>query len=151
MPTSLKHRGCREHFSESALISFALAVLVSLAFASPTFAKGGKQKPTTAKQQIEFGVEMAELGLWSEALFRFRQAESLDPGKSRTFNNLAVASEALGLFEEALDYYRKALKQDPSNRGLKRNYARFVEFYQSFKPEEEAEDDSGGKPENATT
>ena len=113
-----------------------LALSVLLGLSSASFG-GGKRKPATAKDQIEFGIEMAQRGLWSEALFRFEQAGRMDPSNPTIINNLAVAHEALGLFDEALELYRQALKLAPSNRGLKRNYARFVEFYQSFKPPEE--------------
>ena len=99
------------------------------------------QKPAEqAKQQLEFGVEMAQRGLWSEALFRFKQALRHDTSNPSVYNNMAVAYEALGQFELALENYRKGLELEPSNRGLKRNYARFVEFYQRFKPPEEGED-----------
>jgi Tfp pilus assembly protein PilF len=90
-----------------------------------------------AEAQLKFGVQMARQELWSEALFRFHRAAKLDPRNPRVFNNLAVASEATGSFEEALEYYREALKLDPNNRTLRGNYSRFVEFYRSFKPEEE--------------
>ena len=89
--------------------------------------------------QLSFGVQMAKRGLWSEALFRFRQAEKTQPGNPRLLNNLAVAYEAVGLFEEALESYKAALKADPANKELRRNYARFIEFYQAFKPDEESE------------
>ena len=49
-------------------------------------------------------------------------------------NNLAVAYEAVGQYDNALLAYREALKADSSNRELKRNYSRFIEFYQAFKP-----------------
>lgn len=87
--------------------------------------------------QLAFGVQMAKRGLWSEALFRFKQADQAQPGNPKILNNLAVAYEAVGLFEEALAAYQTALKADPANRELRRNYARFIEFYQSFKPDEE--------------
>ena len=90
--------------------------------------------------QLGFGVDMAKRGLWSEALFRFRQAEKAEPGNPRVLNNLAVAYEAVGLFEEALETYQAALKVDPANREVRRNYARFIEFYQSFKPDEEPQE-----------
>lgn len=92
-----------------------------------------------ADVQLKFGVDMAKRGLWSEALFRFRQAEEARPGNPRVLNNLAVAYEAVGLFDEALETYKVALKADPANRELRRNYARFIEFYQAFKPDEEPE------------
>ena len=103
-------------------------VLVGLCGAAPLEA---------ADEQLKFGVDMAKRGLWSEALFRFRQADKAQPGNPKVLNNLAVAYEAVGLFEEALETYQAALKADPANRELRRNYARFIEFYQSFKPEEE--------------
>ena len=96
--------------------------------------------PAAAKDQLNFGVEMAQRGLWSEALFRFKQAEKAQPGDPRVLNNLAVAYEAVGLFEEALETYKAALKADPANRELRRNYARFIEFYQAFKPDAEEEE-----------
>ncbi|MEM7050513.1 MAG: tetratricopeptide repeat protein [Acidobacteriota bacterium] len=92
--------------------------------------------------QVDFGVDMARRGLWSEALFRFQQAERLEPNNFRVMNNLAVAYEANGLFDEALEAYQKALGASPNNRELRRNYSRFVEFYQSFRPDDE--DDSEG-------
>ena len=87
-----------------------------------------------AKGQLSFGAQMAERGLWNEALFRFRQAERAQADNPRVWNNLAVAYEATGNYEEALKSYRKALELAPSDVEIKRNYARFVEFYQSFKP-----------------
>ncbi|MCG8462383.1 MAG: tetratricopeptide repeat protein [Holophagales bacterium] len=98
---------------------------------------GATPEPSTTPAQLDFGVEMARRGLWSEALFRFRQAESLNPGDSRTLHNMAVAYEALGQFERALDYYQKAIAADPQNKDLKRNYSRFVEFYRAFRPDDQ--------------
>ena len=109
-----------------------MASLVAAALLGPT------PPLAAADEQLAFGVDMAKRGLWSEALFRFRQAEKAQPGNPRVLNNLAVAYEAVGLFEEALATYQQALKADPANRELRRNYARFIEFYQAFKPEEEA-------------
>jgi len=99
---------------------------------------GGRKKQadtSSPEAQIAFGVEMAKRGLWSEALFRFKQANFKKPGNPRVLN-LAVAYEALGNFEKALDYYQEAIKADPGNKELKRNYSRFVEFYRAFKPAE---------------
>ncbi|HVR28786.1 MAG TPA: tetratricopeptide repeat protein [Thermoanaerobaculia bacterium] len=104
----------------------------------------GRQKaPRGAQGQIKFGVDMAQRGLWSEALFRFRQAERMGDERPAVLNNIAVAYEALGQFDQAQDYYKKALELDPRNAGLKRNYSRFVEFYQSFKPDQPAAPSDG--------
>ena len=86
-----------------------------------------------AKQQWQFGVDMAGRGLWSEALFRFEQARRIEPEHPAILSNIAVAHEALGLFEEALGYYRQALRLAPRERDVRRNYSRFVEYYQNFK------------------
>lgn len=106
------------------------------------------QRTPGVEAQLDFGVDMAKRGLWSEALFRFQQAEKISPGNPRILNNLAVAYEAVGRFDDALDYYQRALKASPSNRDLKKNYSDFIQFYQGFKPDEqqsadEPPDDAG--------
>lgn len=112
-------------------VSLVLAVAVLGLAGRPAAAKDSSRKDVA--EQLAFGAKMAQQGLWSEALFRFRQAERLEPGNVRAMNNVAVALEATGKFEDALAAYQKALKADPTNVELKRNYGRFVEFYQSFK------------------
>lgn len=100
----------------------------------PGAALAKKSAPAeSAAAQLDFGAKMAQRGLWSEALFRFRQAERLEPENARAINNVAVALEALGKFDDALVAYQRALKVDPANAELKRNYGRFSEFYQSYK------------------
>ncbi|HJW13397.1 MAG TPA: tetratricopeptide repeat protein [Thermoanaerobaculia bacterium] len=85
-----------------------------------------------AKSQIAFGSEVARKGLWREAQFRFEQAISREPGNARAHNNLAVALEATGEFARALEEYKKALQLDPNDSYIRRNYARFAEFYTSY-------------------
>ena len=104
----------------------------------------GHVKPEKADAQLAFGIKMAKRGLWSEALFRFRQAERHEPGNPRMLNNLAVAYEALGQFDLALDYYQRALKASPADGDLRRNYSRFVEFYRNFRAETAGEGEEGG-------
>ena len=125
-----------------------ILVLALGLIALPTAA--GAAKAPSADQQVKFGVEMARRGLWSEALFRFRQADRLQPNNAKTLNNLAVAYEAVGQFENALEHYQRALRAAPGNGDLKKNYARFVEFYQGFKPEgdDAAAADTPGSAEN---
>lgn len=122
-----------------------LPILLLVAALSSPAASFAKQKAVKPRDQIEFGVRMAERGLWSEALFRFRQAERMGEASAAVLNNIAVAYEALGEFEQARDYYQRALDKDPRNSNLRRNYSRFVEFYQSFKPEESEADAAGAE------
>ena len=118
---------------------YALALMLVLVFV----AVGGEAKEPKAPSvdaQIEFGVKMAKRGLWNEALFRFLQASHERANDPKILNNVAVAYEATGQYDEALESYQKALKVSPSNRDLRANYSRFVEFYQSFKPDKSAEE-----------
>lgn len=85
-----------------------------------------------AKSQIAFGSEVARKGLWREAAFRFEQAIAKEPGNARAHNNLAVALEATGEFARALAEYKKALDLGPNDSYIRRNYARFAEFYTSY-------------------
>jgi tetratricopeptide (TPR) repeat protein len=97
---------------------------------------GANANPNQVASQLGFGVDMARRGLWSEALFRFQQAERLEPQSPRVLNNLAVAYEATGDFDKALDYYKRALQIAPNSREARANYSRFVEFYQGFRAQE---------------
>jgi Tfp pilus assembly protein PilF len=85
-----------------------------------------------ARSQIAFGSEVARKGLWREAAFRFEQAIGREPGNARAHNNLAVALEATGEFARALTEYKKALELGPNDSYIRRNYARFAEFYTSY-------------------
>jgi Tfp pilus assembly protein PilF len=120
----------------------ALVVALGLPLGAPSHAA------SPVREQLEFGVEMAKRGLWSEALFRFNQADDLDPSNPRILNTLAVAHEAVGQFEAALSIYQEAIKAAPGNAELKRNYAQFLEFYQGFRPREpEGETPADGSEE----
>lgn len=95
---------------------------------------GRAPEAPSARAQMSFGVSMAQRGLWSEALFRFEQVARLEPQNARAQANTAVALEALGKFDDAKAAYERAVKLDPSNPDIKRNQARFQEFFQGFKP-----------------
>jgi tetratricopeptide (TPR) repeat protein len=108
---------------------------------------GGYQRPEQAASQLSFGVDMARRGLWDEALFRFAEAEKLDPENPRIASNIGVAYEASGQFEKAKSYYQKALKLAPNDKEIRANYGRFIEFYQGFTGEKT----KGGLPKTTTT
>lgn len=119
--------------------------LLALALWSAAPAPPALAAPSPADQaraQLSFGIDMARRGLWREALFRFQEAERLNPDHPGVLNNMAVAFEATGEFEKALDYYQRALKVSPSKRDLRNNYARFVEFYQSYRGEKKPRKDA---------
>jgi hypothetical protein len=78
--------------------------------------------------QDNFGVQMARLNLWREAMFRFERAIEINPGDAKAHNNLAVAYEANGDFEKARKEYLEALKLDRTNPYIQKNYSHFVEF-----------------------
>ena len=78
--------------------------------------------------QDNFGVQMARMNLWREAMFRFERAIEISPGDAQAHNNLAVAYEANGDFEKARKEYLEALKLDRTNSYIQKNYSRFVEF-----------------------
>ena len=81
-----------------------------------------------SEAQDNFGVQMARMNLWREALFRFQRAVQINPQDAMARNNLAVAFEANGDFERARKEYLEALKLDRSNQYIQKNYSRFVEF-----------------------
>lgn len=116
------------------------AAVVALALLSPVVASARPKSPNSVESQLSFGVKMARQGLWSEALFRFQEAEKLDPENPRILSNLGVAFEATGRFDQALDAYQRALKLAPGDKDIRNNYARFVEFYQGFKGEKKTKD-----------
>jgi len=94
----------------------------------------GVTRGAKPQDQVTFGIDMAKQGLWQEALFRFERANQLDPKNPKILNNLAVAQEANRQFDAALATYREALAIAPGSRDLKDNYARFVDFYESYRP-----------------
>jgi Flp pilus assembly protein TadD len=104
-----------------ALASIGLLVLV----ASGCSHTEDLTRPST---QDNFGVQMARMNLWREALFRFQRAVEINPGDAMAHNNLAVAYEANGDFENARKEYLEALKLDKSNQYIQKNYSRYVEF-----------------------
>ncbi|HEV7487208.1 MAG TPA: tetratricopeptide repeat protein [Thermoanaerobaculia bacterium] len=103
---------------------------LSILFATLALSIGcGHQSDLTRPSvQDNFGVQMARMNLWREAMFRFERAIEINPGDAQAHNNLAVAYEANGDFEKARKEYLEALKLDRTNPYIQKNYSRFVEF-----------------------
>jgi len=80
-----------------------------------------------AQSQVDFGIDVARLGLWKEAIFRWQRAVALDPTHAAAWNNLAIGFEQEGRFEEAHDAYETALDLEPNNLSIEQNYDFFLE------------------------
>jgi len=78
-------------------------------------------------RQVEFGLKVAQKGLWQEARFRFERAVQIDPGNAAALNDLAVALEQMGEFDEARKAYEKALELKPGDIYIQQNYDLFRE------------------------
>ena len=105
----------------SAALSFRFAVALAAGCGSGT-------DLTKASTQRQFGVRMARMNLWREAMFRFKRAVEINPEDALAHNNLAVALEANGDFDAAAKEYREAMRLDKTNEHIQKNYSRFVEF-----------------------
>ena len=82
-----------------------------------------------ARGQLEFGIAVAQKGLWHEAIFRWERAREIDPTYAAAYNNLAVAYEQEGLLDKAREAYEKALALEPKNELIRQNYEMFRETH----------------------
>ena len=81
-----------------------------------------------AKKQVEFGITVAQRGLWREAIYRWERAALLDPTYAAPQNNLAIAYEHEGELDKARSAYEKALELEPNNLFIKQNFELFKEI-----------------------
>src|SRR5260370_17721136 len=91
--------------------------------AAPSFADARKD----AKSQVDFGINVAQRGLWREAIYRWEKATQLDPTYSAAFNDLAIAYEHEGQLEKARKPSEKPLDLDPTNHHVRHTSKRFKE------------------------
>jgi Flp pilus assembly protein TadD len=103
--------------------ALVLAATVVLS-ASPARADGRGD----AKTEVAFGINVAQRGLWREAMYRWERAVQLDPGYASAYNDLAVAYEHEGQLDKARKAYDKALELDPNNAQIRQNYELFKEI-----------------------
>lgn len=102
---------------------------ILFAFAGPAYA----DVRSDAKVQVEFGIAVAQRGLWKEATYRWERAAELDPTYAAAYNNLAVAYEHEGRFNDARKAYEKAQQLDPNNVMIRQNYDLFKEIHDRAK------------------
>ena len=110
----------REPLGGALFVTAALTALVPAAYAEDARSK--------AKEQVDFGIKVAQSGLWKEAAYRWEKAVEIDPTYSAAWNNLAIAYEQQGNFEQAQKAYEKALELDPNNAMIRQNYDLFKEI-----------------------
>src|SRR5438270_13772784 len=92
--------------------------------ASPSFADARGE----AKAQVEFGINVAQRGLWREAIYRWEKATQIDPTYVAAYNDLAIGYEHEGQLDKARKAYEKALQLDPNNSQIRQNYELFKEI-----------------------
>lgn len=97
----------------------ALVVIPAVAAADPR---------SEARAQVDFGIEVAQRGLWREAVYRWERAVEIDPTYAAAYNDLAIGYEQIGEFEKARAAYEKALELEPDNLQIRLNYDLFREI-----------------------
>ena len=101
-----------------------VAAGVVLLAAAPAFADA----KSDAKAQVEFGINVAQRGLWREAIYRWEKAVELDPTYAAAYNDLAIAYEHEGQLDKARKAYEKAIELSPNNEPIRQNYELFKEI-----------------------
>ena len=109
------------------ILMFSRAVVVGLMLLVPP-ATAWASARSDAKEQVEFGIKVAQTGLWREAQYRWERAVQIDPTYAEAWNNLAIAYEHSGKFDDARKAYETALKLDPKNMLIRQNYDLFKEI-----------------------
>ena len=105
-----------------------LVIAVTLLALAPAANAGDAR--SDAKAQVEFGIKVAQNGLWKEATYRWERATELDPTYAEAWNNLAIGYEYSGRFDDAEAAYQRAMKLDPKNTLIRQNYDQFKEIHE---------------------
>ena len=90
--------------------------------------RGVRRRACRRKAQVEFGINVAQRGLWREAIYRWEKATEIDPTYAAAFNDLAIAYEHEGQLDKARKAYEKALQLEPNNAQVRQNYELFKEI-----------------------
>ncbi len=110
------------------VVTTALVALAPMVPANAVVGARSRDARSDAKEQVEFGIKVAQNGLWKEAAYRWEKAVQLDPTYAAAWNNLAVAYEQQGNFDKAREAYEKAVGLDPKNLLFRQNYDLFKEI-----------------------
>jgi Tfp pilus assembly protein PilF len=106
------------------ILRIALCAAVAAMSASPASADARSD----AKEQVAFGINVAQRGLWREAIYRWEKAIQIDPSYAAAHNDLAIAYEHEGQLDKARKAYEKALELDPDNLQIRQNFELFKEI-----------------------
>jgi len=103
-------------------------LVAALVFLGLTAVPALADQRSDAKEQVEFGIQVAQRGLWREAIYRWERATQIDPTYAAAYNNLAVAYEHEGQLAKARAAYEKALELEPNNAMIRQNFDLFKEL-----------------------
>jgi tetratricopeptide (TPR) repeat protein len=128
LPEMTWHMHCSLRYSDRdpvmKLRSVAFLITALALSTSPAFA----DKRDEARSQVDFGINVAQRGLWREAIYRWEKAVELDPKYAAAYNDLAIAYEHEGQLDKARKAYDKALELEPNNTQIRQNYDLFKEI-----------------------
>ena len=115
-------------------LRIAACAAVALLSAAPVLADARSD----AKEQVAFGINVAQRGLWREAIYRWEKAIEIDPTYAAAHNDLAIAYEHDGQLDKARKAYEKALDLDPNNAQIRQNFELFKEINDRTSPGKDA-------------
>jgi len=124
--------------SEISLSILLLFLLMSLVAGCGIYSRDTAYRVST-KEYNDFGVKCAKMGLWNEAIMRWRSIVEIDPDNAQAHNNLGVAYESKGEFEAALAEYKTAIELDPDNKIYMSNYTKFKRNYEQIRKRNETQ------------
>jgi Flp pilus assembly protein TadD len=101
----------------------AILAVTALLSATPVYA----DMRSEAKAWVAFGIDVAQRGLWREAIYRWEKATQLDPTYASAFNDLAVGYEHEGQMEKARQAYEQAIALAPNDQQIRQNFELFKE------------------------
>ena len=123
------HMHCSVRYSDfDPVMKIRYVPLLLLAAFSLSTATAMADSRDEARSQVDFGINVAQRGLWREAIYRWEKAVELDPKYAAAYNDLAIAYEHEGQLEKARKAYDKALELDPNNTQIRQNYDLFKEI-----------------------
>jgi tetratricopeptide (TPR) repeat protein len=100
----------------------------------------GIRSSNLVEEYNDFGVKSAKMGLWNEAIMRWKRIIEMEPNNAQAHNNLGVAYESKGEFEAALAEYKTAIELDPDNGIYMSNYIKFKRNYERASKRNETQD-----------